>query len=48
MSFLRRLWGMGLLGMSEPLKKQPSDVLISMLTFPGLKALVCGRPVCRK
>lgn len=30
---------MGLLCMSEPLKAQPSDVLIFMLTFPALSAL---------
>lgn len=39
MSFLPRLWGMGLLCMSEPLKAQPSDVLIFVLTFPALGAL---------
>lgn len=41
LSFLRRLWGMGLLCMSEPLKEQPSDVLIFTLTFPALGALGC-------
>lgn len=39
LSFLPRLWGMGLLCMSEPLKAQPSDVLIFVLTFPALGAL---------
>lgn len=39
LSFLARLWGMGLLCMSEPLKAQPSDVLIFVLTFPALGAL---------
>lgn len=41
----RRLWGMGLLCMSEPLKEQPSDVLIFTLTFPALSALGCLQKV---
>lgn len=41
----RRLWGKGLLCMSEPLKEQPSDVLIFTLTFPALGALGCLQKV---